>query len=69
MSDSGELLVQSLNVYGEIFVGGKSFGYPPVVAKDLEPGVTTIEVRVDGTVRRSRQVEVVANRRTTVKIP
>jgi len=66
---TGELLIQSLNVYGEVFVNDKSYGYPPVVAKGLPASAQNIEVRVDGTVKRRRTVEVVANQRTTVRIP
>lgn len=66
---TGELLIESLNVYGEVFVNGVSVGFPPVVAKKLPTEQTTIEVRVDGAVRRKRVVEVVANKRTTVRIP
>lgn len=66
---TGELQIQSLNVYGEVFVNGKSVGFPPVVAKGLPASQATIEVRVDGSVRRKRVVDVVANKRTTVRIP
>lgn len=66
---TGELQIISLNVYGEVFVNGKSVGFPPVVAKNLPAESTKIEIKVDGAVRRSRTVDVVAGKRTMVKIP
>lgn len=60
-SDSGELLVLSPNVYGDVWINGKPFGHPPLVAKQIPSGRALVEIRVDGTVRRSRTVDVPGN--------
>jgi hypothetical protein len=66
---TGELQIISLNVHGEVFVDGQSYGYTPVVAKNLPAQQVKIEVKVDGSVRRSRTADVVAGKRSTIKIP
>lgn len=57
----GELLVLSPNVYGEVWINGKAFGHPPLVAKQIPSGRAVVEIRVDGAVRRSRTVDVPVN--------
>ncbi len=67
-SEIGELLVQSPNVYGEIYVNGKSVGFPPMVVKGVLIGPAKIEIKVDGNVRRTKVVRVSANKRTTIRL-
>lgn len=69
VAPTGELQIISLNVHGEVFVDGQSYGYTPVVAKNLPAQQVKIEVKVDGSVRRSRTADVVAGKRSTIKIP
>jgi hypothetical protein len=64
----GELQITSLNVHGEVFVDGRSVGFSPVVAKNLPAQSTKIEIKVDGRVRRTKTVQVVAGKRTPVRI-
>ncbi len=64
----GELHVLSPGVYGDVWINGESYGKPPLVARNIPSGPATVEIRVDGAVRRSRTVEVVPSRRSTIRI-
>lgn len=57
-SGFGELHIVSPNVYGRIFVNGEDKGFPPLVVKRVRRGVAFIEVKVDGRVRRAKNVVV-----------
>ncbi len=63
---TGEVHVVSSSVYGEVWINGQAVGFPPLVAKGLAPGPATVEVRVNGVVRRTKVVEVQASRRAVV---
>lgn len=64
----GEVYVVSPEIYGEIFINGKNYGYPPLVAKDVTAGKASVEVRVNGSTRRSMTVDVNAQRRVTARV-
>jgi hypothetical protein len=66
--DSGEVYVLSAEMYGEIFVNGKSYGFPPLLARDVAPGAATVELKIDGATRRTMTVQVGSHRRVTARI-
>ena len=68
MPATGELHVVSLSIYGEVWINGQGFGYPPVLAKNLPVGAATVEIRVNGTARRSKVVQVEAGQRGVIHI-
>lgn len=63
----GELEINSPNVAGEVFVNGKKMGFAPIVVKQVAAGGAVIEVRVGGTVRRSKVVRVEPGKRTIIR--
>ena len=63
----GEVFVQSPNLYGEIWINGVSYGYPPRVAKKIPEGKATIEIRVQGATRRKKTVDVLRDQRTSLQ--
>ena len=65
----GALLVDSPNVYGDVWVGPTSYGPPPVLIENLPAGVAVVQIRVGGQVRRSVSATVVAAATTRVTIP
>lgn len=65
---TGELHITSGGVFGDVWINGQPFGPPPVLAKKVPAGPAKVEIRVGGTTRRTKQVEVVPSRRTTLKI-
>lgn len=67
ISARGEVSVLSPNVYGEIWINGASYGYPPRVVKKLPVGRTVVEIRVQGAVRRKKTVQVERDTRTTLR--
>ena len=46
---------------------GRSYGPPPVLARDVPAGNATVELRVGDAVKRSKVVPVEAHQRATVK--
>ncbi|MGQ0506448.1 MAG: PEGA domain-containing protein [Myxococcaceae bacterium] len=64
----GELHVLSTTVYGDVWINGEAYGKPPLVARNIPSGPATIEVRVNGSVRRTKVVEVEPTKRTTIRL-
>ena len=64
---TGELHIVSPNVYGEIFVNGKSYGMPPRVIKNLPIGAAKVEIRVQGKARRAKMVKVTKGKRESLR--
>lgn len=64
----GELYIPSSTLYGEIWVANRPYGFPPVTVRDLPPGPTIVELRVQGETRRRLSVEVVPARRTVLRV-
>lgn len=64
--DTGDLFIESPNVFGTVYVNDKAVGTPPVVAKGLPVGDVRIEVRVDGVVRKQKSAVVKKNQRVKV---
>lgn len=64
----GELLVESPNVYGEVWVNGRQVGFPPTVVRDLPVGPARVEIKIDGRTRRARTVRIEENRRVPVRM-
>jgi hypothetical protein len=65
---TGGLEVTSPGLYGEIWINGRSWGFPPVRAGDLPPGPTRVGVRVNGVEERSAIVAVKPGQTTSVRL-
>lgn len=64
----GDVHVASSGIYGDVWINGVSFGPPPVLAKNVAAGTATVEIRVSGSTRRTKNVDVIAGQRTTLRI-
>jgi serine/threonine protein kinase len=58
VTERGSVCVTSPNAFGEVFIDGRGYGYPPLTARKIPAGEVRVEIRVDGAVRRSRTVTV-----------
>jgi hypothetical protein len=67
-NEPGALDITSPGMYGVIWVNGRPHGYPPLQARDLPPGPTKVEVRVNGVEKRSATVIVQPGSTTAVKL-
>lgn len=65
---AGEVYVTSPAIYGEVFINGRGYGFPPLLAKEVPAGPAVVELKVGGTTRRTMKVEVLANRRLAARI-
>jgi hypothetical protein len=65
---TGGLEVTSPGLYGEIWINGRPWGFPPLQARDLPPGPTRVAVRVNGVEERTAVVSVKSGRTTTVEL-
>ena len=65
---TGGLEVTSPGLYGEIWINGRPWGFPPVAARDLPPGPTRVTVRVNGVEERSAVVAVKPGLTTAVQL-
>jgi hypothetical protein len=65
---TGGLEVTSPGLYGEIWINGRSWGFPPVRAADLPVGPTRVGVRVNGVEERSAVVPVKPGLITSVRL-
>jgi hypothetical protein len=63
----GEVMVAPVSLAGDVFINGRSYGRPPVLARDVPVGSATVELRVGDAVKRSKVVPVEAHQRATVK--
>jgi hypothetical protein len=63
----GEVMVPPMSLAGNVYINGKSYGPPPVLARDVPAGSATVELRVGDAVKRSKVVPVEAHQRATVK--
>jgi hypothetical protein len=63
----GEVMVPPVSLAGEVFINGRSYGPPPVLARDVPVGTATVELRAGGAVKRSKVIPVDARQRATVK--
>ena len=68
VSSLGGLEVSSPGLYAEVFINDKAYGFPPVSARGLPAGPTRVEVRVNGEVKRTTTVQVMAGRVLSVKV-
>ena len=64
----GEVYVTSPDVYGEVWVNGRAYGYPPVIVRDLPAGAASVQIRSNGTVRRTENIRIEPSRRTSLLI-
>ncbi len=64
---TGELSVVSPNLFGEIYVNGKSYGKPPRVIKGLPVGPVRVQIRVQGKARRAKMAKVVEGKRAKLR--
>jgi len=62
----GEVMVPPMSLAGNIYINGKSYGPPPVLA-NVPAGTATVELRVGDAVKRSKVIPVEARQRATVK--
>ncbi len=56
--ERGGLDVTSPGLYAEVWINGRSYGFPPVAARNLPAGTAEVEVRVNGAVKRRAKVVV-----------
>jgi hypothetical protein len=68
VSATGGLEVTSPGLYGEIWINGRPWGFPPVQARDLPSGPTRVAVRVNGVEERSAIVAVKPGLTTAVQL-
>ena len=68
IAPTGGLEVTSPGLYGEIWINGRPWGFPPVRAGDLPAGPTRIGVRVNGVEERSAIVAVKPGLTTSVRL-
>ena len=64
---TGEVMVPPVSLAGNVYINGRSYGPPPVLARDIPAGTATVELRVGDAVKRSKVVAVEARQRATVK--
>ncbi|HEY8208671.1 MAG TPA: PEGA domain-containing protein [Myxococcaceae bacterium] len=64
---TGEVMVSPMSLAGDVYINGRSYGPPPVLARDIPAGTATVELRVGDSVKRSKVVPVEARQRATVK--
>ena len=64
----GEVYVNSPDVYGEVWVNGRAYGYPPVIVRDLPAGAASVQIRSNGVVRRTENIQIEPSRRTSLLI-
>ncbi|AFE06606.1 hypothetical protein COCOR_05832 [Corallococcus coralloides DSM 2259] len=64
----GDLEVTSPGLYGEVWINGRPYGFPPISAQALPSGPAKVEVRVNGEVKRRMTVEVEPGRSTRVRV-
>ncbi len=64
---TGSLSVVSPNLFGEIYVNGKSYGKPPRLIKGLPVGPVRVEIRVQGKARRAKMATVVKGKRAKLR--
>jgi len=64
---TGEVMVPPMSLAGTVFINGKPYGPPPVLARDIPAGPATVELRVGDAVKRSKVVSVESRQRATVK--
>ncbi|MFB1483501.1 PEGA domain-containing protein [Corallococcus sp. RDP092CA] len=64
----GDLEITSPGLYGEVWINGRPYGFPPVSAQALPSGPAKVEVRVNGEVKRRMTVEVEPGRSTRVRV-
>jgi len=67
VAGTGEVMVPPMGLAGNVFINGRSYGPPPVLARDVPAGNATVELRVGDAVKRSKVVPVEAHQRATVK--
>jgi hypothetical protein len=64
----GGLDVTSPGLYAEVWINGRSYGFPPIAARDLPAGVAEIVVRVNGDIVRTAKAAVVRDHVTALQM-
>jgi hypothetical protein len=64
----GGLDITSPGLYAEVWINGRSYGFPPVAARNLPVGTAEIEVRVNGAVKRKAEATVQAGQVVSLKV-
>jgi len=65
---TGDLLITSPGLYGEVWINGRPWGFPPLRAEDLPAGPARVAVRVNGVEERTAVVAVKPGSTTTVEL-
>ncbi|RKH87834.1 PEGA domain-containing protein [Corallococcus sp. AB045] len=68
VAQRGDLEVTSPGLYGEVWINGRPYGFPPISAQALPSGPAKVEVRVNGEVKRRMTVDVEPGRSTRVRV-
>jgi hypothetical protein len=68
VAQRGDLEVTSPGLYGEVWINGRPYGFPPISAQALPSGPARVEVRVNGEVKRRMTVEVEPGRSKSVRV-
>lgn len=64
----GGLDVTSPGLYAEVWINGRSYGFPPIAARNLPAGAAEVVVRINGDVVRTAQAVVVRDQVTQLKV-
>lgn len=64
----GGLDITSPGLYAEVWINGRSYGFPPVAARNLPVGTAEIEVRVNGAVKRKAKATVQPGQVVSLKV-
>jgi hypothetical protein len=64
----GGLNVTSPGLYAEVWINGRSYGFPPIAARNLPAGVADIVVRVNGDIVRTAKAVVVRDHVTALQM-
>lgn len=65
---TGGLDISAPGLYAEVWINGRPYGFSPVTASSLPAGPAKIELRVNGMVKRTKSVTVIAGETTPVKV-
>lgn len=66
--ERGGLDITSPGLYAEVWINGRSYGFPPVAARNLPAGTAEVEVRVNGAVKRKAKAVVQPGQVTAIKV-
>ena len=65
---TGDLVINSPGLYGEVWINDRPYGFPPVTASGLPVGKARVEIRIHGEVKRTLTAEVLPAQQTQVRV-